>query len=608
MDKDVAEVGNNLSTERKGKLLVALLCLLLSVVAVVPFFYLGQPDTSEDVDASTIQLGMPTTHDMFLHYDQMKSFHNGLKAGEIYPRWEEETNRGFGAPTTCYYPPGIYYITSLFYWLSGDWVRALLDAQLLMMIASAAAMFVYARRFMARGPALIAMAAYIFFPYHLIDQYQRGAIAELLAFVWMPLVLLFVENLMSVPADEASPRVELSSWRSHLTNAAGLALAYGLFLWSHPSTAYQFSLSIVVFLAVIALMRKEWKGLLRVGAGLIGGAALSAAYMLPAALEQNFIRNEVVGETWPYHSTYVFVHDLYGGTRHQDFFARIDGIWALGTVAIIILALALLAQQRKSAAPQVNLRVRIAAWAAVGLFVSFMMTRYSEPIGRLIPKIEIGVFTWRMLSMTSLVVALLAGACAETARVAKSLERKDRIAMTGLAWLVTAGGVVFSVVYVAWPAAHETFFEPESEHYNAVMLPRTAVEDPDDLPDDVPKAELESDNGQVVVEEWKPQHRVIAVKLSADDRLLLRLFNFPGWRAKIDGSPAAITTGEELGDVEIDVPAGEHRVVVDFGNTPARRAGSIATIATTALIMIAFAAGFAGRRSGPGPRGEVAAG
>ena len=118
------------ANERKTRLLIALLCIGLSAFAVAPFFFMGRSETG----GGAAELRMPTTHDMFLHYDQMRSFYNGLAAGEIYPRWEEDTNRGFGAPTTSFYPPGVYYLTSAFYAITRDWLRALLDAHLAMMI------------------------------------------------------------------------------------------------------------------------------------------------------------------------------------------------------------------------------------------------------------------------------------------------------------------------------------------------------------------------------------------------------------------------------------------------------------------------------------------
>src|SRR5262249_52725350 len=161
---------------------------------------------------------------------------------------------------------------------------------LVFMIASAAAIYVYSRRFMSRGASFAAMSCYIFLPYHLIDQYQRGAIAELLAFTWVPLMFLFGERLMGMRAlrdgnegiDDARGGLERQcavelerqcavelerqcavrlGWRSRLTGIAGLALVYGLFLWSHPPTAYQATLAFAVFIAALAILRREWKGL-----------------------------------------------------------------------------------------------------------------------------------------------------------------------------------------------------------------------------------------------------------------------------------------------------------------------------------------------------------
>src|SRR5215469_5760164 len=60
--------------ERKAKLFVALLCLGLSALAAVPFFFMGYSSDGNEV----LKLQMPQTHDMILHYDQMRSFYDGL--------------------------------------------------------------------------------------------------------------------------------------------------------------------------------------------------------------------------------------------------------------------------------------------------------------------------------------------------------------------------------------------------------------------------------------------------------------------------------------------------------------------------------------------------
>jgi hypothetical protein len=564
------------ANERKTKLLIALSCIALSAFAVVPFFFMGRSETG----GGALELRMPATHDMFLHYDQMRSFYNGLAAGEIYPRWEEDTNRGFGAPTTSYYPAGVYYLTSAFYAVTRDWLRALLDAHLAMMIAAAAALYIYARQVMGRGAAMAAMAAYIFLPYHMVDQYQRGAMAELLVFVWMPLMLLFGECLMKTPVQARQ--------RSMRFNIVGLAASYGAFLWSHPPTAYQFTLGFGVYVLVLGVMRKEWKGLVAVGVAMALGIGLAAVYLLPAAIEQNLIHKEYVTQTWPYHKTYIFVHDLYNADVHSGFFKLIDSIWITGTAVIAVGAITLLWLKRGALTAAPALKQRVLSWVILGGLASFMMTSLSMPVGKLIPKIDIGVFTWRMLVITTLVVALIAGAFTQAAiDAAARRSRSERLLFASLAAFIIIGGAGFSTVAVARPMIEAAVFEPQPEHFNGATIPSSAPADPSELPGDLPRAALATEEkGEVVVEEWKPQHRALRVALKDDDELLVRTFNFPGWTATVDGQQVPIKTAEELGDMEIELRAGTHRVTLDFIETPVRRAFRIVTLCSFVFLIV----------------------
>src|SRR3954447_19125536 len=105
----------NTRKHRLAPLLGTLLAIGLSLAAVVPFFFMGQTEAGT---ASGVR--MPTTDDMFLHFDEMRSFYGGLASGEMYPGWEAETNRGFGAATPSFYLPGVYYLTAACFALTHD--------------------------------------------------------------------------------------------------------------------------------------------------------------------------------------------------------------------------------------------------------------------------------------------------------------------------------------------------------------------------------------------------------------------------------------------------------------------------------------------------------
>ena len=569
----------------KARLFVLILCTGLSALAAVPFFFMGRIST----ESGRTQLRMPVTHDMHLHLEQMKSFYKSISSGTVYPRWEEDTNRHFGAPTTSYYPPGIYYLTSLLFAILGDWWSTLLGTYLILVLASAAAFYLYARERMSRLAASVAMAAYIFLPYHILDQYQRGAMAEMLGFVWAPLMLLFGQRLFRERLREGEPASSIRS--SRLVSIAGLAAVYGAFLWSHPPTAYQFTLCFGLFVLILALRRRDLKGLVNVGAAMGLGVALSGAYLVSAAAEENLIGHEYISENWPYHATYVFVHGLPYRAPHLGFFALIDGIWISSIVGTLIVAVALLTCTRRRRLISPALKEQVVLWAILGCFVAFMMTKASYYVGgRYIPKIDIGVFTWRMLSISTLALALLIGACVQAAATAwRERRRSALVALMSGVLIALGAGVAMVIILVVRPMYYAPAMETSVEHINLAMIPRTAYGDPFTLPH-LAEADLAERNGTVEVERWDPEHRVLWVTLPEADRLSIRTFNFPGWTATVDEEQAQIATGARRGEITLLLPAGVHEVKLDYVNTPTRRAGSIMSLIAAVLVLILFAA------------------
>ena len=327
------------------------------------------------------------------------------------------------------------------------------------------------------------------------------------------------------------------------------------------------------------------------------GIGLAAMYLLPAAIEQDLIHREYVAETWPYHKTYIFVHDLYKTDVHSGFFKLIDATWISGTAVIAIGAIMFLWLKRQSLTTKA-LKERVLLWVILGGLASFMMTSASMPVGKLIPKLDIGVFSWRMLSITTLVVALLAGSFTQAAVSAAGRGlRADRMLFATLAVLVIVGGAVMSAVAVARPMSDAAVFEPEPEHLNWATIPSTAPADPTELPEDVPQIALAMENGEAVVETWKPEHRVVRVSLSEDDTLLIRTFNFPGWTAAIDGQQVPIKSSVDWGSIEIELQPGTHRVTLDFLDTDPRRRFRLVSLSSFVVLIALSGSSVLRRRS-----------
>lgn len=602
---------------------VFLLILVLSTIAITPFFFMGiseggkrwqdykDPYNESDLGATYKTLSVPETHDMRVHFDQMRSFYTGLSAGVLYPRWQEDTNRGFGAPTMNYYPPGIYYITSLCYWLTKNWNLTLYLALLLITLASGLVFYLYARRVLTRFPSLLATSLYIFAPYRLTDQYQRGAIAELLTFVWLPLILFFIDRLLfnkktHVAVNKIENELGSTSFRimplqsDELWNIAGLTASYGASLWSHAPTAYQLTLTFIILLPLLAYFRKNLRGFVLAGFSMVLGAGLSAAYLFPAAIEQNYIRSYLANGDTPYEQSYLLTQiNLPPGASH-DFFSLLNYEWLLNMLLLVMITCVLVFYHQGIKEFE-DLKSRQYAWLFVGFFSSFMMLPAADVFRGIIPKLKIGIYSWRFLTISSFIAALLFGSLMQMVYIAwKAKPEKQRLilAVGSFSLLCLVG---FSITKVILPMRSFQIFEPRKEHLNYTMIPNDVTLSALELPI-IQRAGFTKQPSEIIFEKWFPQSRKMKVSLQQDDRLIVRTFNFPGWIARVDGKMAVTGSYPELGAIELPLAAGTHSIELEFVDTPPRQLGNLITIVSFMLLLAVLTiAGLRARSHSPIP-------
>jgi hypothetical protein len=104
--------------------------------------------------------------------------------------------------------------------------------------------------------------------------------------------------------------------------------------------------------------------------------------------------------------------------------------------------------------------------------------------------------------------------------------------------------------------------------------------------DKVNRAAVPAD-AEVTVVEHGPLHDRFHVVTPKSFRLRLYTFYFPGWRAYLDGAEVEINVARPEGFVTLDVPQGEHSVLVRFEDTLPRKVGwIISAVAIVALIAV----------------------
>jgi 6-pyruvoyl-tetrahydropterin synthase related domain len=198
----------------------------------------------------------------------LEQFTRELGNGTVYPRWLPLSHAGLGSPVFYYYPPLAFYLASAFGLLGLSTFPALVAAFGAATLLSGVGVYLWLKD-QTRTPLLGALL-FMIAPYQLFDFYQRGAIAEFVATAILPFVLVGIRRILQARRE--------GFWI--------MALAYAALVMSHLPMALLGS----IFLFAPYALARAWKSppmLLRIGAALALGIALSAIYLLPAVeLEQ----------------------------------------------------------------------------------------------------------------------------------------------------------------------------------------------------------------------------------------------------------------------------------------------------------------------------------
>jgi uncharacterized membrane protein len=517
--------------------------MVVAALSVLPFFYAAGG-------------GLPDAHDLRVHWMRMIEFDQALRSGVWYPRWLGGMNYHYGAATTLFYPPLFYYITSAAHALTAGWAQAIEVAVLLAATGSAMTFYIYSRTLLRPTASAVATLAYVLLPYRLIDLYHRGAIPELITFIWMPLVMM---------AEGAAAK------RLSAISLIGGAIAFCLLILTHPPVAYLFSISLAVLAVAWSWLARSWKPALAATSISVIGSALSAVYCLPAIAEIGYAK-QTITEKFPYRNGYIT--RLIAGERFQVMLAAI-----IIVTALVLAFFAWLTYARWSACNQMK------AWVVVGLVSIFMMMPISDPIAHYLPGIDGVAFPWRWLAITTLATSILAGVAFEESCWRRSAGIARAAASPAVVLIaILAFGMCLCVKASNLKVPLATPDDFVEEDFTPRDAPPIA-----DMPRGISAIMMSGASGSAAwLVRWKPHERVIETFSPSADTLQVFSFMFPGWIALVDEHSVANRAHNRLSTILVDVPPGNHTVKLVFAKTTIRRCGECLSAVTLCLCVLSL--------------------
>src|SRR5688572_11377495 len=245
--------------------------------------FAGSPETKYIVFVVAVSLltivpalvfGVPSNRDLSNHFRFALPFYDAIAAGNFYPGWLAESNHGYGDPSFRFYPPALYYILAAARFSLGDWYQATVFTFALLSVTGGLGMYFWSNSILRDPRAAWAGFFYALVPYHVNQLYQAMMLAEWAGSAILPFCFGFVERV----CERGKPR-----------DVAGLAIAYGILVFTHLPLAIIGSIALLVY----ALMRTGTRGIVPTFAKLALGVALgliaTAIYWVTMVAELRWI-------------------------------------------------------------------------------------------------------------------------------------------------------------------------------------------------------------------------------------------------------------------------------------------------------------------------------
>ena len=502
-------------------------------------------------------------HDATEYLPRQVEFHEDISHGNLLPRWAPDLSQGAGQPLFLFNPPMFYYLAELWRLLGFDLVTGINLACVVIVLASAAGMFLLARLYFGDAGGWLAAAAYLYAPYFAVDLYVRSALAEFAAFPF------FVWALYGFAA-----YTKLGSRRRLLIGAAAFA---GVML-SHNPAALLFT---PLLLAFIVFTSKSWKSLRHQAYGFALGLGLAAFVWIPGLTLNSLVQVKTLLKGYSqYTNHFVYLHQLfyspwgYGLSVAGDQ----DGMsFALGGTHLLLCAAAAVLVWRR----RVDRRWFL-FFAGAAAILSFLMLQNAKFIWDRIPLLQIVAFPWRLLGPVAVCIAAIIAA------LGPAMKRRAAF----------AGAMVLLIAPNLSHLQPEDYREVDLNFWTPLEIAQRGIEVTSrgeyrprwmlDLPPyRTEPAQIIYGDATVRQTARSPVHWSGVIQAKTPAEVEMSIAYFPDWRVRIDGADIPAWPADRTGLIRFQTPAGDHGVEVVWTRVPMVWTGDIVSLLALCILVTA---------------------
>ena len=552
-------------------------------------------------------------------------FDQTLGDGYLWPRWAPDFAFGYGYPLFNLYAPLAFYAAEILHLIGFGFVGAVKAMYALATMGAGLAMYGFIRRILGAEAGLLGAVVYMLVPFHLVEVFVRSAYPEFVALALLPLVLWAFTNLVAAPTPR---RVALAG------------LSYGILILTHHTTFFTFSPFLIAYL--LYLLVGEWRcrgarslwraGLPALAAGVLG-IALSSIYLIPMLAELRYVKlGQWTAYNYDFRQHFVYFSQLlspewgfgYSGPGLEDGMP-----FQLGAVVLVLvifggwLALTGRGQRRAGDATYSHDVPRGPAlfFLAATVVIVWLLSPAAQFAWHTLPIASLVQFPWRLLGLAALTMSVAAGSVyplsAGLARDLSSPSQDDPktsevtppssllpaeapslpVEVCLLALVLAMGAFGYTLPQYtpveSWRESPEAVirwdsFSPPDRVAMVVYTDEQPTTSPMEAQyaagEPLQVATILAGEGTVETLRHGGASDEIRVRAAGPVTVQFYTYDYPGWRVTLDGRHVDHRHDPPYGLITVEVPTGDHQLVLRMGSTPPRLAGTLMSLAAILII------------------------
>lgn len=502
--------------------IVFLFFILVTISITTPFF----------------KQGFFTLHDGEQHLARIAAFVNAFRNHNLIPRFVPYFNKGFGHPVLIFQYPLGNYLGAILFMIGFSIFDAIKIIYFCSLFLSAYFMYLYVKKISSLEAAVTAGLLYLLAPYRLVNIYVRGALGEIIAFVFMPLIFLYIEELADT---------------KRLESVFKLAIAVALIILAHNVTSLLF-LPFAFLYCLIKVKNKILFCFLPFFIGLL----LSCFSWFPAFFEARYtFRDKIMGNMFSDHfltlkqlitSPWGYGNSVAGPNDGMSF--EVGKIHLILVLLTLIFAIFTNRQYLKKKIP-----------FFMGLLISIFMTlSISEFFWLHVPLIKYAPFPWRFLSLIVFFSSIIGSSAINYFKYKKVAFLIITILLLFMTFPIAKPGKVIgkNTDYFHYTGTTTTYKENETVWSSGPM-------------DYFFKNKIDIISGEAKIYNFNQKYLSHSFELIVKNRTLIldNTLYFPGWRVFINNKKIIpeFQNQNYRGLITFTVEPGKYNILVTFGKT-----------------------------------------